>query len=47
VHHTAWTQLQGTLVAPLCALTTANFYIDGAPAGVDIYLDDAAAVAAP
>jgi hypothetical protein len=36
----AWTQLQGTLVVPACNLTTANFYIEGAPAGVDIYLDD-------
>jgi GH35 family endo-1,4-beta-xylanase len=35
-----WTQLQGTLVAPSCTLTTGNFYIEGAPAGVDIYLDD-------
>lgn len=35
-----WTQLQGTLVAPNCNLTTGNFYIEGAPAGVDIYLDD-------
>jgi hypothetical protein len=35
-----WTQLQGTLVAPNCTLTTGNFYIEGAPAGVDIYLDD-------
>lgn len=35
-----WTQLQGTLVAPDCNLTTANFYIEGAPAGTDIYLDD-------
>jgi len=36
----SWTQLQGTLVAPSCTLSTANFYIEGAPAGVDIYLDD-------
>lgn len=35
-----WTRLQGTLVAPNCTLTTGNFYIEGAPAGVDIYLDD-------
>jgi hypothetical protein len=35
-----WVELQGTLVAPTCTLTTANFYIEGAPAGVDIYLDD-------
>jgi GH35 family endo-1,4-beta-xylanase len=35
-----WTQLSGTLVAPNCTLTTGNFYIEGAPAGVDIYLDD-------
>jgi endo-1,4-beta-xylanase len=35
-----WTQLQGTLIAPNCTLTNANFYIEGAPAGVDIYLDD-------
>ena len=35
-----WTQLQGTLVAPNCTLTTGNFYIEGAPSGVDIYLDD-------
>jgi hypothetical protein len=35
-----WTQLQGTLVAPSCNLTTANFYIEGAPADVDVYLDD-------
>lgn len=35
-----WTELQGTLVAPSCNLTTANLYIEGAPAGVDIYLDD-------
>jgi GH35 family endo-1,4-beta-xylanase len=37
-----WTQLSGTLVAPSCNLTTANLYIEGAPAGVDIYLDDVA-----
>ena len=43
----AWTQLQGTLVAPNCALTTANFYIEGAPAGVDIYLDDVEVAVAP
>ena len=36
----AWTQLQGTLVAPSCTLTTGNLYIEGAPAGVDIFLDD-------
>lgn len=35
-----WTRLQGTLVAPNCTLATGNFYIEGAPAGVDIYLDD-------
>lgn len=35
-----WTQLRGTIVAPNCALTTGNLYIEGAPAGVDIYLDD-------
>jgi hypothetical protein len=36
----SWTHLSGTLVAPNCTLTTGNFYIEGAPAGVDIYLDD-------
>jgi len=36
----SWSELQGTLVAPACNLTTANLYIEGAPAGVDIYLDD-------
>jgi hypothetical protein len=35
-----WTELQGTLVAPNCTLATGNLYIEGAPAGVDIYLDD-------
>jgi endo-1,4-beta-xylanase len=35
-----WTQLQGTLVAPSCTLTNGNLYIEGAPAAVDIYLDD-------
>ncbi len=42
-----WTQLQGTLVAPNCTLTTGNFYIEGAPAGVDIYLDDVEIVPLP
>lgn len=37
---TAWTQLSGTLVAPSCTLSAGNLYIEGAPAGVDIYLDD-------
>jgi GH35 family endo-1,4-beta-xylanase len=36
----AWTELTGTLVAPSCTLTTGNLYVEGAPAGVDIYLDD-------
>jgi endo-1,4-beta-xylanase len=37
---TSWTALEGTLAVPDCNLTTAIFYIEGAPAGVDIYLDD-------
>jgi endo-1,4-beta-xylanase len=40
VNDSSWTELLGTLVAPSCNLTTGNFYIEGAPAGVDIYLDD-------
>ncbi|HEU4581687.1 MAG TPA: endo-1,4-beta-xylanase [Polyangiaceae bacterium] len=40
VNDSTWTQLQGTLVAPDCTLATGNLYIEGAPAGVDIYLDD-------
>jgi endo-1,4-beta-xylanase len=36
----SWAELGGTLVVPDCNLTTAFFYIEGAPAGVDIYLDD-------
>jgi hypothetical protein len=35
-----WTELQGTLSLPSCELVTATFYIEGAPAGTDIYLDD-------
>lgn len=37
---TSWVTLEGTLVVPDCNLTTAIFYIEGAPASVDIYLDD-------
>lgn len=43
----SWTELTGTLVVPNCNLTTANFYIEGAPAGVDIYLDDVVLRALP
>lgn len=35
-----WTQLSGTLAIPDCDLTEAFIYIDGAPAGTDIYVDE-------
>jgi endo-1,4-beta-xylanase len=39
-NNATWTEMNGTLAVPNCNLTTANFYIENAPAGVDIYLDD-------
>jgi hypothetical protein len=35
-----WTELAGTLTLPNCELTTATLYVEGAPAGTDVYLDD-------
>jgi hypothetical protein len=39
-NNSTWVELNGTMTVPNCTLTTANFYIEGAPAGTDIYLDD-------
>lgn len=39
-NNAGWVPLEGTLSVPDCNLTTANFYIEGPAAGVDIYLDD-------
>ena len=36
----AWVELVGALTVPNCTLTTANFYLEGPAAGVDLYLDD-------
>lgn len=40
-----WTRLSGRFVAPSCALTGLDIFMDGAPAGVDIFVDDVALVA--
>lgn len=37
---TEWTELQGSITLPQCALTEASLYFDGAQPGVNIYLDD-------
>lgn len=39
---TSWTELNGVVsIPPSCGtIDTANLYVEGAPAGVDIYLDD-------
>ena len=39
-NNSTWVELDGTMNVPNCTLTTANLYIEGAPAGTDIYLDD-------
>ncbi len=39
-NNATWTELNGTIAIPNCNLTTAVFYIENAPTGVDIYLDD-------
>lgn len=35
-----WVQLSGTLAIPDCDLTEVSIYLEGAAAGVDMYLDD-------
>lgn len=37
-----WTELSGMLVVPDCALEEAIVYVEGPPAGVDLFVDDAA-----
>lgn len=37
---TDWVELSGALNFPNCNLTTANFYLEGPAAGIDLYLDD-------
>lgn len=39
-NNSTWVELNGSMTVPNCTLVTANFYIEGAPAGTDIYLDD-------
>ncbi|HKO94962.1 MAG TPA: endo-1,4-beta-xylanase, partial [Polyangiaceae bacterium] len=35
-----WVELTGALTVPNCTLTTANLYLEGPAAGIDLYLDD-------
>jgi hypothetical protein len=39
---TSWVPLNGTLTVDNCTLTELTLYIEGPPAGVDVYLDDVA-----
>ncbi len=36
----AWTELSGALTVPDCELTNVLIYVEGPPAGVDLYVDD-------
>lgn len=42
-NNTSWLQLQGDVTLATCsaAVTELKFYVEGPPAGVDIYIDDA------
>jgi len=40
VNNQDWTELTGSIVLPDCELTQVSLYFDGAPEGVDVYLDD-------
>jgi hypothetical protein len=46
-NNTTWTELNGAITIPNCNLTTAVFYLENAPAGVDMYLDDVTLRAIP
>ena len=42
VTHSAWTEVNGSLSVPDCPIVSASLYIEGPPAGVDLFVDDVA-----